>query len=49
MAECRIEAARWLEERHPKPRSRLGAALIVAAWTAALSVVPWLAWGWWSG
>ena len=46
MAECRGEAARWLEERRPKPRSYLGAALVVALWLAVLIFVSWLAWRW---
>ena len=46
MAECRAEAARWLEERRPRPRSYLGAAVIVALWLAGLSVLLWLGWRW---
>jgi uncharacterized membrane protein YkvA (DUF1232 family) len=46
MAECREQAARWLGEKKPKPRSTLGAALVVAAWLAALSFVSWLSWRW---
>jgi uncharacterized membrane protein YkvA (DUF1232 family) len=42
MAECRQEAARWLEEKQPKPRSYIGAALIVAFWLA----LALLAWSW---
>src|SRR5688572_3765442 len=46
IAECRGEAARWLEERRPAPRSRLGAALIIAFWLAGLALLAWLAWQW---
>ncbi len=42
LAECRDQAARWLEEKKPGPRSYFAAALIVALWLAAL----WLAWRW---
>ncbi len=46
MAECRQEAARWLEERNPRPRggwaTALVAVLIVAFWLA----LAWLAWNW---
>ena len=31
--------ALWLCTRQPRPRSRLGAALIIAAWVAALILV----------
>jgi uncharacterized membrane protein YkvA (DUF1232 family) len=46
MAECREQAARWVGENHPKPRSYFGAALVVTAWLAALTFVLWLAWRW---
>ena len=42
MVECRAQAARWLEERKPRPRSYLGALLIVILWLALF----WLAWRW---
>ena len=42
MSECRAQAAQWLAERRPKPRSYLGAALIVVLWLALL----FLAWRW---
>ena len=42
LAECREQAARWLEAKKAGPRSYLGAALIVVLWLAAL----WLAWRW---
>jgi uncharacterized membrane protein YkvA (DUF1232 family) len=46
MAECRIEAVRWLEEKRPKPRSRLGATIIITIWAAGLILILWLAWQW---
>ena len=46
MAECRAQAARWIEERRPKPRSYLGAAAIVLVWVALLIFLSWLAWRW---
>lgn len=42
MAECREQAARWLDDKQPRPRSYLGAALIIALWLALL----WLGWRW---
>jgi uncharacterized membrane protein YkvA (DUF1232 family) len=42
MAECREQAARWMEEKNPKPRSYLAAALIGVLWLALL----WWAWRW---
>ena len=46
IAECRDQAARWPEEKKPRPRSRLAAALIVVLWLAALVFLSWLAWRW---
>jgi uncharacterized membrane protein YkvA (DUF1232 family) len=46
MAECRQQAARWLEEKQPKPRSYIGATLIVALWLALLIFASWLIWRW---
>jgi len=40
--ECRQEAARWMEDKRPRPRSYAGAAIILALWLGAL----WLAWRW---
>jgi uncharacterized membrane protein YkvA (DUF1232 family) len=34
LAECRASADRWLAERHEKPRSWTGAAVIVLIWLA---------------
>jgi len=42
MLECREQAARWLDDQRPRPRSYVAAALIVVIWLAAL----WLAWRW---
>ncbi len=42
MAECRGQAARWLDEKNARPPSYLGAAFIVALWLAVL----FLAWWW---
>ncbi|MGQ0526383.1 MAG: YkvA family protein [Betaproteobacteria bacterium] len=42
MAECRTQAANWLNDRQPNPRNRLVAIVIVLLWLALL----WLAWRW---
>lgn len=42
LEECRAQAARWLEEKQPQPRSYVAAAAIVALWLVAL----WLIWLW---
>ena len=42
LAQCREEAARWLEQGGATPRSRLGAIFIALLWALAL----WLAWRW---
>jgi uncharacterized membrane protein YkvA (DUF1232 family) len=36
----RMEAERWLAEKHAKPRNWFGAAVIIVLWIAA----AWLAW-----
>ena len=46
MTECRQQAARWMEEKRPKPRSYIAATLIVAFWIVLLIFVSWLAWRW---
>jgi uncharacterized membrane protein YkvA (DUF1232 family) len=44
IAECRQQAARWLAEKAPRPRSYVVAAIIVAAWLVVLVLaVRWLA------
>jgi len=40
LAECRVQAAQWFEERRSKPRSWIAAGAIAAAWIVAL-------WGIW--
>ena len=42
MAECRLEAERWLASRKPNPRNRAVAIIIILLWLALL----WLAWRW---
>ena len=42
MAECRAQAANWLNNRQPNPRNRLAAIVIVLLWLALF----WLAWRW---
>lgn len=42
MAECRAQGDAWLEQKGRKPRSYIGAALIVALWVSLL----WLGWVW---
>jgi uncharacterized membrane protein YkvA (DUF1232 family) len=44
MAECRDQAARWLAERRPKPRSHAGAVFIATLWLAAIVIVLVLVW-----
>jgi len=42
MQECRTKADAWLQAGHGKPRSRAGAAAIVALWLAALAGLGWV-------
>ncbi|WP_077035972.1 YkvA family protein [Pelomonas sp. KK5] len=44
MAECRERAEAWLQAGGAKPKSRAGAAAIVALWLAALGGFAW----WWA-
>lgn len=44
VAECRLCADEWMREKGAKPRSRLGAILIVAIWIS-FGVAAWLWWG----
>lgn len=44
ISDCRQRADEWMREKGAKPRSVLGAILIVAAWAACAAV----AWLWWS-
>ncbi|MDY0744855.1 YkvA family protein [Paucibacter sp. R3-3] len=41
MQECRAKADAWLQAGHGKPRSRTGAAAIIALWLAALAGLTW--------
>lgn len=43
MAECRLRGDEWMRDNQGKPRSLMGAALIVGVWIAA-SVAGWLWW-----
>lgn len=42
LAQCREQAARWLAQGGAKPRSRIGAVIIIALWALLL----WLGWYW---
>lgn len=42
LAQCREQAARWLAQGGAKPRSRIGAVIIIALWGLLL----WLGWLW---
>lgn len=44
VAECRLRADEWMREKGAKPRSLLGAILIVAIWIS-FGVAAWLWWG----
>lgn len=44
ISDCRIRAEEWMREKGTKPRSILGASLIIAVWTAFAAA----AWLWWS-
>jgi len=41
LAQCRAQADEWLHAQRARPRSRLGAALVVALWLAALALGLW--------
>ena len=43
LAACRAQAQEWLRQRRERPRSRLGAVLIVAFWAVVLGLVV----AWW--
>lgn len=43
IASCRAQAKEWLEQRHGKPRSYIGAVFIVLLWAACAYAV----WRWW--
>lgn len=42
LAQCRAEAARWLEREDTTPRSRVGALFILLLWALLL----WAGWRW---
>jgi len=42
LAQCREQAAAWLAQGGAKPRSRIGAVIIIALWALLL----WLGWLW---
>jgi len=42
MSECRAQAAAWIKQRGRRPRSYIGAAVIITLWLAAM----WLCWRW---
>ena len=42
LEQARRQASDWLARRHPRPRSLLGAALIVTVW----AVLLWVLWSW---
>jgi uncharacterized membrane protein YkvA (DUF1232 family) len=42
LAQCREQATRWLAQGGTKPRSRIGAVIIIALWGLLL----WLGWRW---
>jgi uncharacterized membrane protein YkvA (DUF1232 family) len=42
LAQCREQAAHWLAQGSAKPRSRIGAVIIIALWALLL----WLGWRW---
>ena len=41
MVECREQAARWMAEKAPRPRSYVAAAIIVVAWLAVPALLVW--------
>ncbi|ONN82204.1 hypothetical protein A8D65_25345 [Burkholderia cenocepacia] len=43
MAECRLEADKWLATQGSRPRSYVGAAAIVTLWIVASLATAWLA------
>ena len=42
-AQCQDAAQRWIDEKQGKPRSRIGAAVIVVIWI----VFAWFCWRYW--
>ena len=46
LAECREQAARWLEEKQSRPRNDLATTLVVVLIIVSWLGVLWLAWRW---
>ena len=46
MTESRMQAARWIAERKPKPRSRIGSALIIVLVVSFWLAILWMGWRW---
>lgn len=42
MAECQAQAAHWLEQKNPRPRSYAAAGIILLLWLG----LAWLTWTW---
>lgn len=38
MAECREQAARWMADQQPRPRSQIAAAVVIAFWLILLGL-----------
>ncbi|MGC4397280.1 YkvA family protein [Hydrogenophaga sp. T2] len=49
LSDARAEADAWQTAGHARPRSRLGAAVIVGLWVLALAGLGWLGWRAWDG
>lgn len=44
LQECRSQADAWIAAKREKPRSRVGAVVIVALWTAVVMVLGYWLW-----
>ncbi|MDR2296776.1 MAG: DUF1232 domain-containing protein [Comamonas sp.] len=47
LAECRVQADQWMEEKRTKPISKAGALMVIVLWIAIAGaswfwVIPWL-------
>jgi uncharacterized membrane protein YkvA (DUF1232 family) len=47
LAESRIKAEAWIAADNAKPRSYVGAVVIVVLWFAAAGLIGWWVWGRW--